>query len=152
MVDELVPEGGLVVDAGADWGLFTARMSQLVGADGTVHAFEPNPVSRTFLHEVAGVEANVVVHEAALSDRSGSALLHVPVENGARVHPMGSLAPRDGATCDTVRVTRTFPGSAVSDRGTGKTGGRGPVAAVEDPPSSTVAQAAPATTRLMVRG
>src|SRR2546430_13750536 len=57
-----VREGDVVVDAGAERGLFTARLAQLVGPGGTVHAFEPNPESLPYLHVIAAAEPNVRVN------------------------------------------------------------------------------------------
>lgn len=43
LLDELVGPGDLVVDAGANRGMFTMRPSELVGPAGRVLAFDPNP-------------------------------------------------------------------------------------------------------------
>jgi FkbM family methyltransferase len=94
----------VVVDAGAAYGVFSARMAQLVGPQGQVHAFEPNPDNLEYLRAVASTEPNVAVHEVALSDRSGSAVLHVPLEDGRRESGLGSLAPPRGATAASVAV------------------------------------------------
>lgn len=45
MFQKYVPEGGVVVDAGACLGDHTLSYSRMVGERGTVHAFEPNPVA-----------------------------------------------------------------------------------------------------------
>ena len=39
--------GDIVVDAGANWGQYTWRLSSLVGPTGCVHAFEPDPIAVT---------------------------------------------------------------------------------------------------------
>ena len=45
VVDMLVHPGDTVVDAGANWGLYTWRLSLLVGPTGCVHAFD-RPAAR----------------------------------------------------------------------------------------------------------
>lgn len=73
----LVPAGGVAVDVGAHFGLYTARLARLAAQ---VHAFEPASEMARLLRR--SVRANVVVHEAALSDRDGSGVLHVPRVEG----------------------------------------------------------------------
>ena len=82
LLDELVGPGDLVVDAGANRGVFTVRLSELVGPAGRVLAFEPNPECVRRLEQIAGAAGNVVVHASALSDVPGVAVLHVPVRSG----------------------------------------------------------------------
>lgn len=83
-IDELVELGQTVIDVGASDGVFTERLSRLVGPTGRVHAFEANPEDREQLESVRVRCANVVVHMEGLSDREGEALLHVPVIHGQR--------------------------------------------------------------------
>lgn len=73
----LVPAGGVAVDVGAHFGLYTAPLSRLAAQ---VHAFEPGAEMARLLRR--SVSANVAVHEIALSDRAGSGVLHVPRVEG----------------------------------------------------------------------
>jgi hypothetical protein len=41
----LLPQGGCALDLGANFGLYTRLLSELVGPDGQVHAVEPVPES-----------------------------------------------------------------------------------------------------------
>ena len=91
LLDELVGPGDLAVDAGAYRGVFTTRLSELVGPAGRVLAFDPNPECVRRLEQIAGAAVNVVVHASALSDTAGAAVLHVPVRSGARVDALGHL-------------------------------------------------------------
>jgi FkbM family methyltransferase len=93
----------LVVDAGAYRGVFTIRLSELVGPAGRVLAFDPNPESVRRLEEIAGAAGNVVVHASALSDAPGVAVLHVPVHSGARLDALGHLG--DAAGNDEIALT-----------------------------------------------
>ena len=81
--------GMVVVDVGANVGIYTALALHLVSPGGTVISFEPNPRSRTFLEKtvaanLAGEQADKVVSHVcsvALSDRDGEAELHLNKDN-----------------------------------------------------------------------
>ena len=67
-------EGDTFLDIGAHCGLFSALASHIVGENGQVLAFEPNPDILPFL--LANTERDKVdVHAMALSDASGEATL-----------------------------------------------------------------------------
>lgn len=71
---KLVKKGMTAVDLGANMGYFTLLMSDIVGPEGAVHAFEPNPYIATKLRntvEVNGFGARTTVHSLALSDNEG---------------------------------------------------------------------------------
>jgi FkbM family methyltransferase len=103
LLDELVGPGSLVVDAGANRGMFTMRLSELVGPTGRVLAFEPNPECVARLERIAGDAGNVVVHASALSDATGIAVLHVPVRSGSRLDGLGHLG--DAAESDEIALS-----------------------------------------------
>jgi FkbM family methyltransferase len=88
---QIVREGDLVLDIGANIGLHLALLSRLVGSSGSVMAFEPNPQLLPNLRRTAAVAGNVVVHNIALSDQNADASLFVPVD-----HSMATLADRTG--------------------------------------------------------
>lgn len=104
--DELVRPGDVVLDVGAHRGVYSDRLSRLVGETGRVHAFEPNPDGLAVLHSVARHRPNVIIHALALSDRPGTASLLRPVVAGDRVDAMSSLGnPMVAAgSHDSVRV------------------------------------------------
>ncbi len=94
VVDQTVTRGAVAVDIGAAYGVYTHRLAKLVGPDGEVHAFEPNPSHWPGL-AAAARKANVTLHTAALSDESGRRSLHVPVnDSGEPSLEMGSLEAR----------------------------------------------------------
>ena len=115
LVDDLVPEGGVVVDAGAELGSFSLRMAQLAGPQGRVHAFEPNPSNVEALREIARGEPNLRVHPVALSDRTGTARLYVPVEDGVQVAAVGSLTPPRDEDCEAVEIETERLDDALGD-------------------------------------
>ena len=71
---KLVKRGMKAVDLGANLGYFTMLMSDRVGPQGSVHAFEPNPHIANLLRqsvEINGYAGRTTVHEMALSDIAG---------------------------------------------------------------------------------
>jgi FkbM family methyltransferase len=107
VIDALVKRGDVAVDVGASRGVFSARLHDLVGPRGAVHAFEPNPEHQGRLHKLAR-DGRIVVHAVALSDRDGEATLHIPLIEGRAVAGCASLEPRwaDSASAVTVPVLR----------------------------------------------
>jgi FkbM family methyltransferase len=104
LVERLVHPGDHVVDAGANWGLFTARLAELTGPTGHVTAFEPHPGHARTLGAIAASHSWVTVHQAALSQEPGDAELAVPVHEGRELSALASLEP--GAAPDDVRFQK----------------------------------------------
>lgn len=75
----LLGPGGSFVDVGANEGYFSVIASKLVGASGRVLAVEPQRRLRTILEKnfELNAVANVEIAEVAISDRRGSATLHL---------------------------------------------------------------------------
>jgi FkbM family methyltransferase len=92
VVDDLARPGQQVLDIGANWGLFTARLGRVVGPTGHVEAFEPLPAHAATLNAVAAQLPAVDVHLTALSDHEGRADLVIPVHEG---EPLTALAHLD---------------------------------------------------------
>ena len=73
----LIKKGDVIFDVGAWNGVYTLLFSRLVGENGRVYAFEPDPVAYKVLKEnlrLNGVK-NVIVVSEALSDKNGFATL-----------------------------------------------------------------------------
>ncbi len=79
----LLNEGDIVVDIGANIGVYTLNMAQKVGAMGKVYAFEPEPTNFELLTK--NVEenelTNVVCSDVALSNRAAPASLFISKQN-----------------------------------------------------------------------
>src|SRR5262249_31340440 len=73
LVQAYLEEGMTAVDVGANIGAFSVAMGRAVGESGTVHAFEPEPVSRERLHRNLNLNGltNVTVFESAVNHESG---------------------------------------------------------------------------------
>jgi FkbM family methyltransferase len=106
VVDRFVSEGDAVLDIGANWGLYTARLAHLVGRSGQVDAFEPHPAHAPTLDALARRRPQIAVHKVGLADTPGTATLHVPVVRGRDVTALSSLtAPAGDVEHRTVEVT-----------------------------------------------
>ncbi len=92
LVDDLVHRGDFIVDAGANWGLYTGRFAELTGRDGRVYAFEPDPLALAKLRAIGGERRTVRIFPVGLSDRASVATLHIPVHQGRRLSALASVA------------------------------------------------------------
>lgn len=108
LMRRVVRRGDVAFDIGANIGLHTLLLSQLVGAEGRVIAFEPNPELQTTLGLTIKSLPNARLLPVALSDQSGVSTLFIPDD-----HSMSSLAdwtkgrlPGEAhqATCDRQRL------------------------------------------------
>lgn len=102
----LVKPGMTAVDLGANLGYFSLLMSDLVGAGGRVHAFEPNAGLAGRLRKslaINGFGERATVHEQAIGDRSGSARLFVPANEPGGGHVLHDEATLPGAD---IRIDR----------------------------------------------
>jgi FkbM family methyltransferase len=95
--------GCVVVDAGANIGIYSRFLSSSVGSAGMVHSFEPDPQNFARLRtEVAGLP-NVRVNQLALSDRTGDSLLYVCEE----LNVDHRAYPTEGETRQTLSIRST---------------------------------------------
>lgn len=78
---ETVQAGWTVLDVGANYGYYSVLLAELVGPDGRLHAFEPNPAparATEFTLEVNAFRSRSHVHRLALSDAAGTCAFFVP--------------------------------------------------------------------------
>lgn len=104
---ETIKPGMTVVDIGANLGYFTILMADLVGPDGAVHAFEPNPELVSKLARsvsINGFYDTVTLHEQALGDSEALVRLIVP-ENEPK---NGYLAEWEEGAAELQLQTRRF--------------------------------------------
>jgi len=93
LLQSMINRGDVVVDVGANRGVYTYLMSVLVGQSGRVHAVEPFPGNDRRLRTVARWRGNVVVHSLAVSDRAGQEVLRIPVYDGLLIDALATLEP-----------------------------------------------------------
>jgi FkbM family methyltransferase len=109
IVEDVLRPGDVALDIGASWGHYTSAMARLVGDQGRVHAFEPNPANARQLSLIALKHRNVVVHTIGLSDAPVEADLHVPTRAGRAITELGTLGRIEAAAATAtvpVRVER----------------------------------------------
>lgn len=105
----LVSRGGLAVDVGANRGIYTWRLSQLVDR---VLAVEANPTYVPFLKSITPGRVRVV--HAALSDEDGEAWLHVPTV-GRHSGGLGTIERTNGLTGELAPQTFRVPRRRLDD-------------------------------------
>jgi FkbM family methyltransferase len=69
--------GAVVVDAGANIGIYSRFLSRCVGQTGVVHSFEPAPKNFRRLQSATQNLTNVRVHQAAVGEHSGRSNLYL---------------------------------------------------------------------------
>lgn len=80
---QIVRSGDTVLDIGANIGMVTLGLSKLVGKNGKVYAFEPNPALQQNLEDTfkRNQVSNVRLHPVALGSKQGQLKLRIPVGN-----------------------------------------------------------------------
>jgi FkbM family methyltransferase len=109
----IVKPGDTVVDAGANVGYYTLIASRLVGDEGKVYAFEPEPESFALLQKNVRLNGltNVVLEQKALSNRKGVIKLFIATRNKGdhRIYqPEGES--RRSVDVEAVRLDEYFEG------------------------------------------
>ncbi|GIX09345.1 MAG: hypothetical protein KatS3mg116_1055 [Elioraea sp.] len=109
LLDLLCDRARIAIDIGANRGMFAGRLASLCRE---VHAFEPLPACAAALRE--NLPSNVTVHESALSDRTGYALLKVPIVKSVMYDGLSSIEHHnmpgkffdktDGLRINTIRI------------------------------------------------
>jgi len=109
----LLREGSVFLDLGANIGYYTVLASKRCGAQGRVHAFEPEPVNFALLERNVGLNGceNVKLVHAAASDVDGQAELYLSDFNQGdhRLYP--SETGREHVGVRTVSIDSYFSGS-----------------------------------------
>ena len=93
-------QGSVVVDAGANIGIYSEFLAKCVGPTGIVHSFEPDPGNFKRLHGALSRRANVRLNQLAVSDQTGESLLYVSDE----LNVDHRLYPSEGENRRTVTV------------------------------------------------
>ncbi|TVQ31899.1 MAG: FkbM family methyltransferase [Phycisphaeraceae bacterium] len=90
--------GDTALDIGANNGVVALAMASAVGPDGSVHAVEPQPELTAALRDSAALNGftHLHVHEIALSDTDGTAVIHIPRSNSGEASLGESRGERRG--------------------------------------------------------
>jgi FkbM family methyltransferase len=84
-IDKYVSKGDYVLDIGANFGLWSFKMSEIIGADGRVFAYEPFPKNIRFFKKniLLNNSNNIVLNEYALGDSNTCLTIHEGVDLGS---------------------------------------------------------------------
>jgi FkbM family methyltransferase len=77
LLRKILFQGAVVVDAGANIGIYSQFLSGCVGPTGLVHSFEPSPDNFRRLSTATRHLSNVRLTQAAVGERSGQCKLYV---------------------------------------------------------------------------
>jgi FkbM family methyltransferase len=102
ILDRLVDPTRAAIDIGANAGIYTGRLAQLVPK---VHAFEPIPHLADNL--ALKTPNNVVIHRIALSNRTGYAELRIPMRKGVEENGLTTMEEHNHLQGDdTIRTVK----------------------------------------------
>jgi FkbM family methyltransferase len=120
---QLVQDGMVVVDIGANIGYYTLIAAKLVGNKGIVYAFEPEPGNYKLLCENIAINGytNVVPIQKAVSNTSGKAKLYVgraiaDVSSFAKDNVLTHSKNADCLEVETITLDDFFEGTVGDDR------------------------------------
>jgi FkbM family methyltransferase len=77
LLSQQIAPGSVVVDAGANIGIYSQLLAKCVGPSGDVHCFEPDPKNFARLSAAVSSLSNVHANQFALSNKTGSATLYI---------------------------------------------------------------------------
>jgi FkbM family methyltransferase len=77
IVASIVKKGDIVIDIGANFGYYTIFFSKLVGKEGKVYAFEPEPRAFLILKNKAKRLKNVILERKAIGDKNARIKFYV---------------------------------------------------------------------------
>jgi FkbM family methyltransferase len=77
LLKRILSAGDVVVDAGANIGIYSQFLSRCVGATGVVHSFEPSPENFKRLQSATRKLANARLSQAAVGESSGRSKLYL---------------------------------------------------------------------------
>ena len=88
-------KGNVVVDVGAHKGAYLYWMRKIVGPEGLVFAFEPQPRLAQLLNRIVVQKGwkNVIVENLGVSSKPGTMTLHIPASSSG-TSPGASLCPK----------------------------------------------------------
>lgn len=106
--------GDAAIDVGANIGMTTLLMSRLVGAGGTVHSFEPNPVDAARVEDLVRLNriANVRLHNVALGPARTTMTLKV-IGGWSVSGTLGNLSAEQAAVVSDSHEVRVETGDSI---------------------------------------
>ena len=92
-LEEHIQKGDVAIDVGACFGLYTFLFSRLVGREGVVYAFEPDPFMYKILCKNISLNhlTNIIVSRKALSNCNGITRFYLSTGGASSIQPMQGL-------------------------------------------------------------
>ena len=111
-IQELLRPGDVAIDIGANIGYMSCLMGRLVGDEGSVHAFEPEPRHAEALERNAELNhlGQIRCRRKALSRDAGNLPLYLDPENPGD-HTLVAIAGRDSVEVDTLSFDSYWNGA-----------------------------------------
>lgn len=110
LVKKEVKKGNVVLDIGANIGYYTLIFAKLVGKDGKVFAFEPDPTNFALLKknvEINGYK-NVILVQKAVSNKTGKLKLYLSEDNLGDHRIYNSHDDRKSVKIEAIRLDDYF--------------------------------------------
>jgi len=109
-VKKLISVGDRVLDIGANIGYYTLLLSELVGPEGQVYAFEPESSNYSLLEKNLQLNhiANVTAIQKGVSDQDTSGTLYLCDDNKGMHRAYQSVLCGDGVNIELVRLDSFF--------------------------------------------
>ena len=100
----LIQPGMIVVDIGANIGIYTHFFARLIGEDGEVHAFEPDPTNFRLLAGALSDRKNIILNQSAIGDKTDNIFLHISSSLNVdhRTYDCGDKRNRISVRCTTL--------------------------------------------------
>ncbi|CAO5675731.1 MAG: hypothetical protein HEEMFOPI_00923 [Holosporales bacterium] len=96
VIKKIIKKDFKIIEVGANFGVHTLRIAELVGKQGKIYAFEANSTVSKYLKESIKMNSldNVVLYEKAAGDESGESYLTFDIKNigGGYLTPHGNSA------------------------------------------------------------
>jgi FkbM family methyltransferase len=108
LIGKYLKAGSTAVDVGANIGIYTEFMSNIVGVDGAVHAFEPSAENFIRLQQYTRNCRNVHLNQKAVGDVTGKLKLYISDDLNVdhRTYPSGEA--RRTLDIDSIRLDDYF--------------------------------------------
>lgn len=107
ILSSLAATSSVTLDIGANVGFYAVFIGHVVGPKGTLHCFEPLPAAFNQLTkniELNNLNQHVFAHNLALSDGTGTEILHIPQISGTSATSMRNLHPEEVTIAHEVRT------------------------------------------------
>ena len=83
LAKKIIKQGDVFVDIGANAGIYSFTLSKIVGQQGKVYAFEPDPRNYKLLEKSIKANSinNIIVYPIAVSDKTGQAKFNLDIDS-----------------------------------------------------------------------